>query len=55
MITVILIENKLELSKDIYISTTFFIIFFLIMIMISYFSFTYFEDPINKKIRNKYK
>ena len=55
MISIILISGVLGFSENIYTSVVFFLIFFFGMITISYFSYRYFEDPLNRKIRKKYK
>ena len=55
MISIILISGVLGFSENIYTSVVFFLIFFFGMITISYFSYRYFEDPLNRIIRKKYK
>lgn len=55
MISIILISGTLGFSENIYTSVIFFLIFFFVMIIISYLSYRYFEDPLNRKIRKKYK
>ena len=46
------ILNALNFSTSIYLETYFFFIFFGLMILIAHFCFKFYENPLNKKIRN---
>ena len=49
---ILFVANSLNFSDSIYFETYFFFIFFGIMIFLAHFCFKFYENPLNKKIRN---
>ncbi len=53
-IIILLIFDRLMLNTDIFLSNTFFVMYFLLVIVCAHMSFLYFENPMRKYIRNKF-
>ena len=49
--TIIIMQNKFNISEEIYMQLYFFLIYFTTLSIFAYFCFKYYEKPMNKKIR----
>ena len=53
MILFLLLENQKIINENFYLNSSFLIFFILLLTLLSFISFKFFEYPINKKIRSK--
>ena len=51
ILTIIIIQNKFHIPEALYLQTYFFLIYFIILSILAYFCFKFYEKPMNKKIR----